>query len=90
MAEGVLLHYDFIYDDHGADKLYQAIWGESLHFGIYTTPDEPMADAMLRTKQRMAELMKTRCELTQIGLRRPQLFIRAPALPSVLFESGFG
>ena len=54
MAEGVLLHYDLIYDDHEADKLYQAIWGESLHFGIYTAPNEPMADAMARAKQRMA------------------------------------
>lgn len=54
MADGALLHYDFIYDDHAADKLYQAIWGENLHFGIYASADEPMADAMLRTKQRMA------------------------------------
>ena len=54
MAEGDLLHYDFIYDDHSADQLYQAIWGENIHFGIYASPDEPMEDAMLRAKQRMA------------------------------------
>ena len=55
MAEEALLHYDFIYDDHNADKLYRAIWGENLHFGIYTSPDESMEDAMLRTKRRMVE-----------------------------------
>lgn len=54
VAESTPLHYDFIYDDHHADQLYQAIWGESLHFGIYASPDEPMAEALLRTKQRMA------------------------------------
>ena len=54
MADDALVHYDFIYDDHSADKLYQAIWGENIHFGIYTSPDEPMEDAMLRAKQQMS------------------------------------
>ncbi len=54
MAEEDLLHYDFIYDNPDADQLYQAIWGENIHFGIYTSPDEPMEAAMLRAKQHMA------------------------------------
>lgn len=55
MAEGDLLHYDFIYDDDAADKLYQAIWGENIHFGIYTSVDDRMEDAMLRAKQQMSD-----------------------------------
>jgi sarcosine/dimethylglycine N-methyltransferase len=53
MADEPLLHYHFIYDDQQADKLYQAVWGENLHFGLYTHPAESMAVAMLRTKQCM-------------------------------------
>ncbi len=54
MADADLLHYDFIYDDPNADQLYQAIWGENIHFGIYTSPDESMEAAMARAKQHMA------------------------------------
>ena len=54
MTAGPALPYESIYDDRQADALYQAVWGDSLHFGIYLSAADSMAEAMLRTKQRMA------------------------------------
>ncbi|MEQ9360869.1 MAG: methyltransferase domain-containing protein [Rhodospirillales bacterium] len=43
------------YDSSEADAFYQNVWGgEDIHIGIYTTPDEDIAQASRRTVETMA------------------------------------
>lgn len=44
------------YDDISIDRLYRAVWGGSIHFGLYETGDESLEAAAMATKRRMAEL----------------------------------
>lgn len=44
-----------LYYDGAANEIYREIWGENLHLGIFTDPDEPLQDAMERSNKRMAE-----------------------------------
>ncbi|MGW5733296.1 MULTISPECIES: glycine/sarcosine N-methyltransferase [Streptomyces] len=44
------------YNSHDADTFYAKVWGgEDIHIGLYSSPDEPIADASRRTVQRMAD-----------------------------------
>ena len=44
------------YDSQDAGAFYSQIWGgDDIHLGIYTSPDEPIADASHRTMQRMVD-----------------------------------
>lgn len=43
------------YDSADAGAFYSQIWGgDDIHLGLYTAPDEPIADASHRTMERMA------------------------------------
>jgi sarcosine/dimethylglycine N-methyltransferase len=44
------------YNSTDADNFYATIWGgEDIHIGMYTTPDEPIADASRRTVEQLTQ-----------------------------------
>lgn len=43
------------YYDGAANEIYRDIWGENVHLGIFTSPNESLHDAMDRSNRRMAE-----------------------------------
>lgn len=46
------------YDSRDAGVFYSQIWGgDDIHLGLYTTGDEPIAEASHRTMERMAETL---------------------------------
>jgi sarcosine/dimethylglycine N-methyltransferase len=57
------------YDSEDADNFYAIIWGgEDIHFGLYETPGEPIADASQRTVRRMTDRLNLRPEARVIDL----------------------
>ena len=43
------------YYDGPADEIYRHIWGENIHIGYFSSPEESLRDAMKRSNERMAE-----------------------------------
>lgn len=43
------------YNNRGVDKLYSAVWGENIHYGVYETGDESIEAATWAAKQVMAD-----------------------------------
>lgn len=54
MNERVPARQGQIYDIPAADRLYRAIWGHNIHFGVFRAPDWPLERAMLEAKREMA------------------------------------
>ncbi|MFC4350855.1 methyltransferase domain-containing protein [Fodinicurvata halophila] len=43
------------YYDGAADEIYRDIWGENIHIGYFSSPDESLIDAMVRSNEQMAD-----------------------------------
>ncbi|MCS4503055.1 methyltransferase domain-containing protein [Arhodomonas aquaeolei] len=43
------------YENSGVDRLYSAVWGENIHYGVYETGDEGIETATWAAKRLMAE-----------------------------------
>lgn len=45
------------YYDGAADEIYRDIWGENIHLGTFDLADESLTSAMVRSNQRVGDLM---------------------------------
>lgn len=45
------------YYDGAADEIYRDIWGENIHIGTFELPDESLQSAMVRSNQKVGDLM---------------------------------
>ncbi|MDZ7811062.1 MAG: class I SAM-dependent methyltransferase [Arhodomonas sp.] len=48
------------YEDGGVDRLYSAVWGENIHYGVYETGEETIEEATWVAKRLMAEAARLR------------------------------
>ncbi|TVQ40549.1 MAG: methyltransferase domain-containing protein [Geminicoccaceae bacterium] len=57
------------YDQAGVDRLYAAIWGPNIHYGVYQTGDETIDDAAAAATVVMAETLAPNAEskLLEVG-----------------------
>ncbi|MFW5681308.1 MAG: methyltransferase domain-containing protein [Pseudomonadota bacterium] len=57
------------YDQAGVDRLYAAIWGPNIHYGVYTTGEESIDEAAVAATERMATLLAPPegCRLLEVG-----------------------
>lgn len=46
------------YYDGAADEIYRDIWGENIHIGTFELPDESLQSAMVRSNQKVGDLME--------------------------------
>lgn len=49
------------YGERGIDQLYARVWGDSIHFGIYSAPDMDLEAAVMETKRRMLDIAGLPC-----------------------------
>lgn len=57
------------YYDGAADEIYRDIWGENIHIGTFDLPDESLQSAMVRSNQRVGDLMNAgpRSQVLDVG-----------------------
>ncbi len=57
------------YDKAGVDRLYAAIWGPNIHYGVYASGDETIDEAAQAATERMAQALAPSAEtrLLEVG-----------------------
>lgn len=57
------------YYDGAADEIYRDIWGENIHIGTFELEDESLQAAMVRSNQRVGDLMNvsSRAQVLDVG-----------------------